>query len=119
MGGTWLDWSVTNGTFLEQSGTQINCNSVANLNELNGSGNFTLAPNPAREKVIITLSNDNATSVSFKIFDVSGQSMLFEMNYLSENEVEMDLSELNQGIYFVQVESDNGLISSGKFIKND
>jgi len=118
MGGTWLDWSVTNGTFLEQSGTQINCNSVANLNELNSSGNFTLAPNPAREKVIITLSNDNATSVSFKIFDVSGQSMLFEMNYLSENEVEIDLSELNQGVYFIRVESDNGLISSGKVIKN-
>ena len=118
VGGTWLHWSVTNGTFLEQSGTQINCSSSVNLNELNSSGNFSIAPNPANEKVSITLSNDNVTSVSFKVFAITGHSMPFEFVHLSEHQIEIQLSEWKNGIYFIQMENENGVILSEKIVKN-
>lgn len=73
-------------------------------------------PNPSENILNVGFSKDLNTKVDFKIYDVSGR-------LVSENEFNgtikpntINISNLNSGIYFYEVLSDNGTIRN-KFIK--
>lgn len=72
---------------------------------------FSLYPNPAREQVSFML-NDNA-EVSF--FDMTGR-MVNKMN-VAAGDVQLDVSELKSGVYFVNVRCANGSTMVTKFVK--
>lgn len=71
----------------------------------------SLYPNPAREQVSFTLDND----AQINIFDVTGR-MVREMNVAAGN-AQLNVSELENGVYFVNFRYANGTTAVSKFVK--
>ncbi len=58
--------------------------------------------------------NTNQTIAAVLILDLTGKLAYSQQNNVSE----IDLSTLNNGIYFVIVQSENGAISKSKMVIN-
>ena len=82
--------------------TAVNENEITTVN---------LYPNPANEQVSFVLDNDAQVSV----FDVTGR-MVSEMNATAGN-VQLNVSELESGVYFVNFRYANGTTTVSKFVK--
>lgn len=72
---------------------------------------FSLSPNPAKDKVVVTT---NSVIQTVSIFDITGKLVLTN-NSLINNEV--IVSDLNTGIYIINITFDNGTQLSKKIIK--
>jgi len=90
-------------------------------NELSTSENqisqLQLFPNPAGN--LITLKLINKPIQRLAIFDLQGRIVYWQELKDNSNriEVEVDLSQFNYGLYIVQIESTEGIVSSSKFVK--
>jgi hypothetical protein len=62
-------------------------------------------PNPASNKVTIELTG-NLNDFSVSIFDISGKNYGTK-KYLFTDKIELDISELNQGMFFIQLTENN------------
>lgn len=63
----------------------------------------TVYPNPAREKVIVTVKNNPIEKV--QLFNVLGQKIVdVEVNNLSE--ISLNVSQYDEGIYFLRINND-------------
>lgn len=82
--------------------TAVNENEITTVN---------LYPNPASDQVSFVLDNDAQVSV----FDVTGR-MVSEMNATAGN-TQLNVSELESGVYFVNFRYANGSTSVSKFVK--
>ncbi len=79
--------------------------STVGVNEL-ASSNFKMFPNPATEKVSIQ-GLDDKTFDKIELTDASGKTIYtYEVN---GNTMEINTSELNAGLYFVNVSNANGM----------
>jgi hypothetical protein len=86
---------------------------VTVINELSTNFNIDVYPNPTIDNLKITISNlNNKEKLSVKIIDVIGKEVLNE-----PYQEELDISRLEQGIYFVSVYSDKQLLGTKKIIK--
>jgi hypothetical protein len=75
---------------------------------------INLWPNPVKN--VLFLQNDYLEGTEIGIFDITG-SLLFSKSILNSNQVvALDVSSLDNGIYFVQVKSPNKTISK-KIVK--
>lgn len=70
---------------------------------------ITVYPNPAEHILKIKLPNDMFIK-ELTVFDVNGRKILFD------SKIDVDISELNTGIYFIKVVTDKGEYKQ-KFIK--
>ena len=84
------------------------------VNSLEILSNFTIYPNPASNNLNLKLENyiENA---SLKIISITGQ-VVFEKQNLSGTEFNFDVSNLNSGLYIVQIRDLDQKLNS-KFIK--
>lgn len=82
------------------------------LNELNKKFNFSLYPNPANQSIQIQGIDFNE-NVLLKIISVDGKVQK-ELNTLSAS---IDVTELNAGMYFIEIKNKEGQIGVAKFIK--
>jgi hypothetical protein len=73
---------------------------------------FTLFPNPTSDIVNIRLSNPNATA-TVAIIDIQGKIIKEENIQTSQN---INVQDLSQGLYFIQVRSENN-VSTLRLIK--
>jgi hypothetical protein len=77
----------------------------------NNIQSVSLYPNPAREQVSFTLESDAQVSV----FDMTGRKVS-EMN-ATAGEAQLDVNELVNGVYFINVRYANGTTAVSKFVK--
>lgn len=75
---------------------------------------FSVYPNPAATTLNIVASEDFSEGSSVVIFNTFGQKVL--STFLSEQS-KIDISNLNQGVYFVQINSEKGFSATQKIIK--
>ncbi len=81
-----------------------NCASITE-NELSG---FALYPNPTSDIVNVQYSG-NATTVDMVLVDTKGSVIYTEkVNLASEDKLEIDLSELVKGVYFLNIYGEEG-----------
>lgn len=66
---------------------------------------FKVYPNPANEKTTILFNTNETESVKIELFDLLGNSLqtVNLISSLGENKVELNLSEITNGIYLVRV----------------
>lgn len=83
---------------------------MVSVNE-NNVQSVSLYPNPANEQVSFVLDNDAQVSV----FDMTGR-MVSEMNAAAGN-AQLNVSELESGVYFVNFRYVNGSTAVAKFVK--
>jgi choice-of-anchor B domain-containing protein len=67
------------------------------------SSQFTVTPNPASDAITLTL-NDKSTLTAVNIYDSIGRLVLKDSEATT-----IDISSLNNGIYIVKVETDQGI----------
>ncbi len=87
------------------------CNPIS-VKELYNKYHFKLYPNPSNEKISLTINSKNQTGLNIKLTDVLGR----EIKQI-EYEEEIDISDLEQGIYFLTVFQNNQLLVTKKIIK--
>jgi len=81
--------------------------------------NINIFPNPVKEKTTIKFYSENSSKISIRIVDCSGnikQLGYVQKIYNGENLIPLNISKLNNGIYFVQIISEKN-IQTIKFIK--
>jgi len=116
-GGIWLNWSVINGTFLEKNGNAINCNPLS-LSETQSINDFKIYPNPTSDNVIISNTKTEISKFQIKLFNVVGQTLPIDLDNVSDNQLEIRLSKLNSGIYYLTIDLDGIIQYKGKMIKH-
>lgn len=115
-GGTWYNWSVSNGIFSEQTGTAINCSPLS-VNNPSIDSEIELYPNPTSDKLTITINNINYSENRISIFNILGQR-IYVSNTITNNSIIADFSNLSNGLYYIIVDGKNGKVYQRKIIKN-
>lgn len=78
------------------------------------ANNFSIAPNPANAFFNLTAKNGESIQ-NIKVIDINGR-IVNEMTTSDLNEVQVNVSNLNAGVYFVKVQSESG-VGTSKIIK--
>ena len=94
---------------------QWNCGEIVSLVNDVTENKISVYPNPVSDKIIFELNAVNGKNISLKIFNVLGE-IIFQTQ-ISKPKTETDFSSVPSGIYFYQLLSADGLISSGKMVK--
>jgi hypothetical protein len=76
--------------------------------------NFAMHPNPVKDVVNITAKN-GASIESVQVIDINGRTV--NQTTVGNDTVQINVSNLNSGVYFVKVQSDLG-VGTSKIIKN-
>lgn len=87
------------------------------INEIANSNAIVLYPNPATNKITLEFNLSTTQNFTIEIKNILGQTVK-KTNSLSRgnNIVEIDISELPKGLYFVQLQNSSKVFSA-KFIK--
>ena len=79
------------------------------------SSKFSTYPNPANNSITIS-NNQNILLTSIVITDMNGRNVK-EVKVNNVSETEINISDLTSGMYFMNIDSDNGKAIK-KIIKN-
>jgi hypothetical protein len=92
------------------------------VEELGGSHDIILYPNPAPNQ--LTVISNQLTVNTIEVMDVLGRVMLSLSNQINstskiehQKEIQIDISDLANGIYFIKATNEKGNVSVGKFVK--
>jgi hypothetical protein len=92
-------------------------NDIVNENLIeNGTLKFTIYPNPATNLVNIELNNAELLNVEIQIKNITGKTAI-RKNHIQFKNVDIDISSLQKGIYFIELLSNNHVVSTRKLIK--
>jgi hypothetical protein len=98
-------------------GFYLGLNDIPNISQ----GNLKLFPNPTNEKLNLSIEFSNAVNLRAIITDISGRK-IYDLNKgrieSGKHFIEIDVKDLNQGLYLVQLIDNENIISTKKFIKN-
>jgi len=86
-------------------------NSTVGINEI-ATTQVKIFPNPTNGMINIELNNSNVQQIT--VSDIAGKELIVKTR-LKQNET-IDLSELNNGVYFIHIKTDKG-ISTSKVVK--
>lgn len=79
------------------------------------SSKFSVYPNPAND--LVTVSNNGSIQINkVSITDINGRTVK-SLNYNGVTETQVNISDLNSGIYFMNIDTNEG-IATKKVIKN-
>ena len=81
-----------------------------------GSNNMLIFPNPANSTIQISLQNTSETLNSVSITDILGKNIR-TMKVATGYQTNIDIADLSQGVYFVEIITQNGLKQTKKLIK--
>ncbi len=100
-----------------QSGCGLATGGRMEENNDNKSGEMSLNayPNPTQEELKVILP---FKANMIEILDLSGKSMIQKLGAFTEKEMTIDVEELSEGIYLLQIHNTKGDIESLRFIKN-
>lgn len=108
--------TADNGCGTATASVSLNVVTCTGVNELSGSENILLYPNPADDFLHIVIPNELLSFVtSIEIRDALGRLVLKETQ--SGDITKIDLSHMEHGIYFIQISAKDKLIRSEKIVK--
>lgn len=85
------------------------------INQVNIMRGFNMYPNPAQQNITVDFILDNKSDVTIQIIDITGRIVLennFENLIEGRNSVNMNISEIKNGFYFIKTESINSSVTS-------
>jgi hypothetical protein len=77
--------------------------------------NIALYPNPANEVLNINISNNIYNNYYVTIVNISGAEVM--KTFMNSSSAQLNIVELNHGVYFVKVTNENGFNKTVKFVK--
>jgi hypothetical protein len=92
---------------------------TVSIEELMGLSNLTIYPNPASEGAIVSFVNNEGNSFDIQLIDQLGRVIMSHNNIQSigSNMVNVDLTNLSDGIYSIQLSSDQNTISKRLIVR--
>ena len=81
------------------------------------ANSIALSPNPANDHFILKFHNQKSNATMVYIKDASGKTLQITNIGISDNAHAINISDLESGLYFVEIESD-GLKAVKKLVKN-
>lgn len=110
-----LSFDGNNGGEYEDYTFNITSNTLSE--NTNSISNFTLYPNPAKDELTIKLPiNYNLNNLKVELYDIQGR-VITQKDITNSSTKINNLSELNNGVYFVRFTNDSGVIGSKKLVK--
>ncbi len=112
----WVFKVNCEGEFEENS----DCSSLVITNQedvLKKSASFSVYPNPSSGVFRLDLSAILSTDLSYQVYDVSGRLVKGEKVAENRASVELDLSAFEQGVYFLQLYEDGGLLGVERLLR--
>ena len=109
----YLTVSTANGnTTVMNAITTTTCTNVG-INKVNSQlGSVSLYPNPSNEMATLTLNTQNEGVINVSVYDITGNLVATPVQNHSlvngENKFTINTAELNNGIYFVTLNTSNG-----------
>jgi Leucine-rich repeat (LRR) protein len=103
----WLNIDSTSN-FVE---TEVECTAL-NTNDLSINNKISIYPNPTSGKIFVE-NNSNSRLTEIVIMNAIGQKI-----NIHHNMQDIDLSNLNNGIYYIKIKDDNQKTSTFKINKN-
>jgi hypothetical protein len=73
-------------------------------------------PNPANEKITIDFGKLDFTNAELYVKDISGWTV-FKKTEINNTNINVDISSISKGIYFVNIINDNANIFTKKIVK--
>lgn len=94
--------------------------SIAGVDEASTEDLFHLFPNPAEDVITVSHSANSNSDIVISVFDLTGQRITIE--HVSEpnngqNTLQLNISNLPKGSYFIRVQKNNGVVQTERFIK--
>jgi hypothetical protein len=80
-----------------------------------------ISPNPTNDKLTLSIKEtiNLPEKTQLQILHINGQILQQQTINTSNNQLEVDVSFLSSGLYFIQLRSSQGLLYTGKFVKID
>jgi hypothetical protein len=76
---------------------------------------ITSYPNPTGDILMITLPDIDNQALTLSVYDPNGL-LIFEINDIEKNEIEVNVSHLSGGIYFFVLSNNKENLGNGKFV---
>jgi hypothetical protein len=93
----------------------INCFGISGTDMFYHLSKLSIHPNPSSTSVSII---SPVFINSFEVIDVIGRVVNSKSKIQNQNEIQFNISDLPQGIYFIKTIDKSGNINMGKFVKN-
>ena len=80
-----------------------------------------IGPNPAADEITLNFEAVSKVNVGVSLFDFTGRAMINDQftSIKGHNEHKVNIHEMSNGVYLVQVETPNGIITKPIVIMND
>ncbi|MFB0904906.1 MAG: T9SS type A sorting domain-containing protein [Nonlabens sp.] len=104
-GGNWIQWSVSNGSFMEEMGTPIYC-VTASIEDIDNR--LVLFSNPVSDILEFELLEDKGAIQTAYLYNLSGTKVLKLLNKDNDAYFKIPVSDLKSGVYFLSVTTTNG-----------
>ncbi|TBN14465.1 T9SS type A sorting domain-containing protein [Hyunsoonleella pacifica] len=97
--------------------TGTDCSSLS-TNDFETNFNVSLYPNPTHSSVTISYKGNNSLNLNIKVFDILGKQHI-GTSTPSSNRMTLDLSQLSNGTYFLNItDEDSGSSITKRVVKN-
>ena len=80
---------------------------------------LTIFPNPATHQISLRFAGGDETNAEVKIYDLLGKAQTVTVQESTDNEVELNISTLPSGTYFLQLTTSHGNVSTKRFQKHE
>lgn len=92
-------------------------NAITAINDIQNNSGGMVFPNPATNYITYQFKGKSSVN-EIRIIDFTGKTVkIFQKPDVSEYQIKIDIGNLDRGIYFIIVKSEDG-IESGKFLKS-
>ena len=115
--GSWVSFGVdiNEALYIVDIGGSIHkiVGDVLGIQDIDNDLNVVIAPNPASERITISVENDEINTIS--VIDIKGSAILKETS-ISSSKKSVDVSTLSQGIYLIKITSTTGKVLVKKLV---
>ncbi len=90
----------------------INLGNALGIQSVDLNSSVTLFPNPTNGNVFVNVDLPAAENITIHVFDVMGRNVYVVQKYNSYGgTIDLDLSNQSNGVYFVEVKTDHGIVT--------
>jgi len=102
---------------LYQKDPKLACDLISSVSNILDVGSVRLSPNPANDKVAISNSSDDNIK-TILLYDICGTLRKIIDNSENSSGISIDLNNLQNGMYIIQIWFSSGNVITNKFIKD-
>lgn len=107
--------AIWNSALLTDTNHHLSCAQQVGISEVKEENDFLLYPNPANNFIKAEFTPNTFTEA--KVFDVTGRRISEQKIAVLQNSLQLNISHLQSGIYFLTLKQNSGRERSARFIK--